>query len=240
MRDLRSVQECGPLPLSVIIPTYQEVARLGLRVEELLPADPREIIIVDGGSTDGTCELARDLARKHSRVAFATATRGRSMQMNAGARMARGEWLLFLHADTVMTDETLFHWHRAVRQDVSLIGGAFSFRLDHPALRYRAMEWYVNRRSRLLTLPLGDQGIFVRRSVFHQLKGYREDYPLLEDRDLVGRLRRFGPFRVLDIPVITSARRIEADGYWKRSLYNFLIQTLFSLGVHPRRLTLWY
>ena len=148
-----------------------------------------------------------------------------------------GRWLLFLHADTRLHER----WFDALRQAESrrAVGGAFRFTLDSPRPAARLIERGVAWRTRWLGLPYGDQGLFVRRDAFEALEGYRP-YPLMEDVDLVRRLRRRGSLLLSPLPVRTSARRWERDGWMRRSVRNLALVALYFAGVPPHRLARSY
>ncbi len=190
----------SPQPvISVILPVLNEAAILAEALSALPQGPDLEIILVDGGSTDATLEVAARFPRVHA----LTAPRGRGVQMNAGARVARGDFFIFLHIDTVLTSGHLAALRQAVR-DSRVRAGAFELRLLPPSPFLRLIAWGANWRSRLFRLPYGDQAIFVRRDLFFALGGYRHRRP--EDLDLVIRLRRFTRLCILTPPVATSAR----------------------------------
>ena len=163
---------------------------------------------------------------------------GRGAQMNAGARRATAPWLLFLHADSRLPAGWADTFER-VASDSSIVGGWFRFALDAPDWQARVIERLVAVRVRLWTLPYGDQGLFVRRDVFAALGGFRE-WPLMEDVDFVRRLARAGRVVGLPLPLVTSARRWQQDGWFRRSARNLTLVALYSLGVAPARLARWY
>ena len=215
--------------ISVIVPTLNEAACIAaclrsVRIQEV----EAEVLVVDGGSTDDTVAIASRRARVVQGV------RGRGAQMNAGARASSGGVLLFLHADTLLHPEGLAAMLRAL-VDPRTAGGTFTLRFDaaHPLLRLYG--WC----TRLPWFRYGDQGIFVRREVFERLGGYRE-MPLLEDVDLLRRMRRHGRLAIVARPVTTSARRFLRRGIVRQQLVNGAILAAYALGISPVRLAGWY
>jgi rSAM/selenodomain-associated transferase 2 len=212
--------------LSVVIPTFNAVGRLGLVLAALGPV--LEVIVVDGGSGDGTAAIAQ----AHT-VHWLEGERGRGTQLRQGAANARGAWLLFLHADTVLADG----WREAV---LSFIGddsnrgkaAVFRFALDDAAPEARRLEAMVAWRSRWLGMPYGDQGLLIHRTLYDALGGYRA-IPLMED---VALIRAIGRQRlvVLDVAAITSAARYRREGWLRRSARNILCLSLYFCGVPPR------
>ena len=171
--------------VSVIIPALNEAGTLPRTLEALRAADPGlQVIVVDGGSTDGT----GDLARTFPDVTVLASRKGRGCQMNAGAAEASGGILWFLHADTRVTPDGIREMRDRMR-DPSVVWGAFRFAVDSPRTRYRWLERGVGLRAGLLGLPYGDQALFVRREAFRRLGGF-PDWPLMEDVAMVRRLRR--------------------------------------------------
>lgn len=225
----------------IVIPTLDEAANL----EELLPlvlpiAD--EVRVADGGSGDGTPELARRLGAR-----LVAAPRGRGLQLQAGAAAGRdgrddaGELLLFLHADSRLPvgareaiEEALFG---AGNEEV--VGGAFCIRYSGGGRLLGLGARLANWRARVTRCPLGDHAIFVRRTVFEELGGFR-DWPLLEDLDFARRLARRGRTVLLPACVLTSARRFERLGVARTVATNWLILLLYLAGVPPRRLARLY
>jgi rSAM/selenodomain-associated transferase 2/rSAM/selenodomain-associated transferase 1 len=219
--------------ISVVIPALDEAARIGALVDALLREPDVDVVVADGGSGDGTAAAA---VAAGARVV--AGPRGRAPQLNAGAAAAGGEVLLFLHADTSLPAG----WARAVRdalRDQRIGGGAFSFATDSPRRELRLIERAANWRGRRLGVVFGDQAIFARREVFAALGGF-PDQALMEDYELVRRLRRRHRFVVLAEPAVTSARRWEARGPWRTSLRNVAITAAYLAGVAPRRLAAWY
>ena len=215
-----------------MVPVLADSEAAGRLLAQLQPEPNVEIVVVDGGGDE---RLAR-MAVEHPRVRLLRATPGRAHQMNVGAAAASGEWLLFLHADSRLPSG----WHEAIaRNDQSVTGGWFRFALDDEAWQARVIERLVSWRVRRLRLPYGDQGLFVRRTVFGSLGGFRE-LPLLEDVEFVRRLVRSGRVRELPLLLRTSVRRYRRDGWFRRSSRNLAIVGLYFAGVSPQRLARWY
>lgn len=217
--------------LSVIIPAINEAAALDSLLPMLQQTEPHEILIADGGSTDGTPEVA---TRHGTRVIHSP--RGRALQMNHAAQTASGEFLLFLHADTTPPPEYARIIMRTLVPGVA--AGAFRFELSERIRLGGIIERLTRLRGSLLELPYGDQGLFLRRSVFQALGGFRE-WPILEDVDLVKRLRRLGRVRITPEAASTSARRWQQSGVLRAFWRHQLILAGHRLGVPPERLVRW-
>ena len=224
----------APHELSIVIPVLNDTERLG-RLLTTIPADPRiDIVVVNGGAPEGRLTA---MCRRPD-VRLLTSAPGRGRQMNVGASAATGRWIVFLHADTRLPPQWTDEICRA-SADPDVVGGSFRFRLDSAAWQARLIERAVDRRVRWLDLAYGDQALFVRRDVFDAMGGFRE-WPLMEDVEFVRRLRRAGRLYHSAQPVVTSARRWERDGWWRRSASNVMLQALFFAGVAPERLAKWY
>ncbi|HWQ34983.1 MAG TPA: TIGR04283 family arsenosugar biosynthesis glycosyltransferase [Blastocatellia bacterium] len=221
------------MAVSIIIPTLNEAAHLAATLARTPSAALREVIVVDGGSTDGTVELALAAG---ARVLLTRANR--ACQMNTGARNATGNTLLFLHADTLLPPDYAEHIERTLTQPDTL-AGAFQFRVDGPQRGLRSIEMMTNWRARVLQMPYGDQAIFMRAAVFHRAGGFPA-LPFMEDFELMRRLRRQGRIGIAPAAVITSARRWLKLGVLKTTLLNQAIITGYLLGVSPARLACWY
>ncbi|GAB6184957.1 TIGR04283 family arsenosugar biosynthesis glycosyltransferase [Thermopirellula anaerolimosa] len=236
------VQESTPQAalelISVIIPTLNEAEHLPSTLQSVKDASGVEVIVADGGSSDDTRRIA-----EQDGCRILVSPPGRARQMNAGARAARGSILLFLHADTRLPK----HFQEAVRQalaedTVSVqppAAGAFRLRIDGPEPPLRWIEWGANLRSRKLQMPYGDQGLFVRTETFHKVGGF-PDLPIMEDFELIRRLRRIGRIVILHSAVITSARRWHAIGPWRTTWIHQKMILGYYLGIPPRRLAEWY
>lgn len=219
--------------ISVIVPALDEGSRIEACLGNLAARAGVEVILVDGGSSDNTCDKAVACG---ARVIVSPAGRGR--QMNTGAQEARGDILLFLHADTILPAD--FQGRIADAAEVpGFAAGAFRFAIDGKGRAFRIIEVFTNLRARLLGMPYGDQGIFLAAKTFRALGGYAE-MPILEDVDLVRRLRRFGRVVIVPSPALTSARRWQRLGAVRTIVINQLILLGFFFRISPFRLASWY
>jgi rSAM/selenodomain-associated transferase 2 len=217
---------------SVIIPTLNEARVIGAAARSLAEVrGEREVIVVDGGSADATAQIARECGLR-----VVAAPRGRGGQMNAGARAARGDALLFLHADTRLPADALELIEHTLAAP-GVCGGHFNLRFDGETREARLLT-RLYPRLRPFGLCYGDSAIFVRREVFEAIGGYRE-VALFEDCDLYRRLRRAGRFVRLERHAVTSSRRFEGRFVRTFALWAAL-QALYWLGVHPNLLARVY
>jgi rSAM/selenodomain-associated transferase 2 len=217
--------------ISVIVPALNEAATIARTLARLREPEVLEIVVVDGRSEDGTAAVARPLA---DRVIETPA--GRARQMNAGAAIARGDVLFFLHADTLPPQGFAAAIVGACGE---AIGGRFDVELDAPGLAYRVIGAAINLRSRWSGLFTGDQGLFVRRDVFESLGGY-PDQPLLEDLALARAMKRRGRTAALRLRVSSSARRWQRHGVLRTVSLMWWIRALYFFGVAPTRIARLY
>lgn len=222
-----------PPRISVVIPTLNAAAHLAAALDPIR-GNVEEIIIADGGSTDDTCHIA---AAADGRVV--RSEKGRGQQMRAGAAAASGDWLLFVHADTVLPagwqEDVSAHAADPVNANRAAV---FSFALDDTSVQARRMERLVAWRTRRLGLPYGDQGLLVSRDFYDRLGGFRA-IPLMEDVDIVRRIGRRN-LTVLDARAVTSAERYRRGGWWGRPVRNIFCLMLYFLRVPPRILVRLY
>jgi hypothetical protein len=218
--------------LSVIIPTRNEADGIARAIASARGAVQVEIIVADGGSTDDTIAVARQAG-----ATVISCTGGRGAQMNAGAAMARGDVLLFLHADSVLPPNYQQHVHDILAAGATV--GAFRLSIDNAHWPLRFVAWCANLRSRWFRLPYGDQALFVSSESFLRLGGFRR-WPLMEDYDFCHRARRLGRIAIAPIAVTTSDRRWRSRGIVRTTLTNWLCIIGFKLGVPIDRLAAWY
>jgi rSAM/selenodomain-associated transferase 2 len=219
--------------LSVIVPTFNEEAVIEATLRRAVEAlSPCELIVADGCSRDRTVANALPYAP----VLTLEMTRGAAL--NHAAAIATGDVLLFLHADTIPPVGAAAAIERAL-QDAGVVGGAFRLRFDYPGRLSRSMSSLVNLRSSLLNTFFGDQALFVRRDVFMCAGGFM-DWSLMEDLEILARLRAHGRLALLDEEVVTSTRRHRRNG-WVRTIGTVWIMTLLHrLGVSSQAMSQWY
>jgi len=222
--------------LSVVLPVYHEAETINEVLEILRRQSDEgvEIIVVDGDPAGSTINAVID-----EKALKMTAPRGRARQMNVGAARAKGDIILFLHADTLLP-RNAFALIRAAVAKKDVVGGAFDLGFDTKRRIFAVTELYVALRTRLTRVPFGDQAIFIIRGYFEQIGGYR-DIPLMEDVDLMKRIRkRCDSIAIIRHKVRTSLRRYERDGVLYCTVRNLALQVLYTWGVPPERLMKWY
>ena len=214
--------------LSIIIPTFNEARSIRAMLEQVAHVRGRnEIIVVDGGSTDETVEIARDLGAQ-----VITSERGRGLQMQSGARVAQGEALWFIHADTMPSPDAAERILEALGHDAEAVGGNFRICFDGNRRAARFLTW-LYPQLRKLGLCYGDSAIFVRASTYKQVGGF-QPFPIFEDLDLVRRLRQRGRLVHLQATVLTSSRRFEGRSFALTFTRWAILQALYWAGVPPR------
>jgi uncharacterized protein len=226
--------------LSIIIPVLYEAERIQTCLANLtrLAGDLNlEVIIIDG---DPQANTLSHLPSAYSHVLKGIQSpKGRGTQMNAGVKIAQGQVLLFLHADTDLPEQALQHIIRTCTQ-APFAGGAFDLAIASPRWSLKLIGKVASWRSRLTHIPYGDQAIFMRKDVFEQVQGY-PDIPLMEDVALMQRLKQQGhPIQILSKTVKVSARRWEKEGIMRCTLRNWSLILLYFLGIAPETLARWY
>ena len=230
--------------LSVIIPTLNAEKSLARTLNCLIPAAVTglvgDVAIVDGGSTDKTEEIADSAGAD-----FISAPKGRGSQLSVGGAAATGDWLLFLHADTVLDPG----WEDEVRKFMGFaqagrfkspdMAAAFKFALDDFSLKARFLERMVALRCILFGLPYGDQGLLISRAFYEKLGGYDATLPLMEDVDLIRRIKR-SQLVLLRTNALTSPERYVKNGFFARSCRNLFCLALFYLRVSPKTIAKIY
>ena len=222
------------MKLTVIVPTLDEAAHLAASLSSL----PREadVVVCDGGSIDETISIA---TRSGARVV--TGSRGRALQMNRGADAARGDTLLFLHADCTLGPDAYHQIQTALDNNDGddVVGGSFRMSIRDASWGLRWIAATSNARARYLHTPYGDQAIFVRRSAFEKLGGF-PDIPFMEDVALVRKLKRLGKLVCVDETVTTGARHWKQLGPVRTTLLNWSMVALYLLGIPAERLEPYY
>jgi len=219
--------------ISIIIPTLNEANVIEETITRLPQSEQVEIVVVDGSSSDGTDEMARKLGAR-----VLSARPSKAVQMNAGAAEARGEVLLFLHADTRLPANFEEKVMAALSRD-GICAGAFTLGIDSNDRGVRFIEQVANWRARFFQMPYGDQALFVSRDLFLEIGGFA-DYPIMEDFELIRRLKKNGKIAILPESVQTSPRRWQNLGVFRTWFLNQIIIGAYFIGIPPQRLAFWY
>jgi len=220
---------------SVIMPVLNEAAVLEhalLSLTQQFAHCEYELLVVDGGSTDASVAIAERYGRVIS------SARGRATQMNNGAKVAQGEVLVFLHADTHLPNDAFDAIEQALAKP-TIVGGAFRLRFDCDQLPYRFVASVTNLRSQFTKIFTGDQAYFIRSQSFRAVGGYPEQ-PLMEDLEIIARLRTIGQVVLLARHITTSARRHKQTGLLRSVLLMWYLRTRYMLGTSPTRLQQLY
>lgn len=205
--------------LSIIIPTLNEADGIASTIASLREAQLSDIMIVDGGSTDDTVEIARDLGCE----VLENVSGGRAGQMNRGAEKCEGGVFLFLHGDTTLPRRAADRLREIAEHSPQIAGGGFVRYFDSPSLFLKLTCWLAGIRSRCFGVFLGDQGIFVRREIFEKLGGFDESLPYGEDLDFSMQMRAIGKTATISPPVLSSARRFDERGPVGQTMFDFPI-----------------
>lgn len=217
-------------PLSIIVPVLNEADNIEAFLKHLQPFRERghEVVLVDGKSSDNTCQLARPWVDRMMSV-----QRGRARQQAIGAKMATGQIFLFLHADTHLPEQADQLICQAVEREEQW--GRFNVRLSGSAIMFRIIAAMMNARSCLTGIATGDQAIFVSRSLYHNSGGF-PDIPLMEDIEFSRRLKKFSRPCCIKTPVCTSSRRWQQNGTFKTIFFMWLLRLQYFFGVSPAKL----
>jgi rSAM/selenodomain-associated transferase 2 len=222
--------------ISIIIPTFNEQERIAGTIQRLREtAGPHqiEVIISDGGSTDMTL---REAGKAGADTVVSSGKKGRSAQMNYGASLAKGDILYFLHADTIPPPAFTSQIKDAVRNNY--LAGCFRLSFDHQHWFLRANCWFT--RFDVNAFRFGDQSLFIRNKTFQNIKGFCEKHIVLEDQEIIRRIKKEARFTVIQKPVITSARKYLLNGIYKTQGSFFLIYVMYRFGVPQSQLIRTY
>ena len=202
--------------ISIVIPTINEANNLPLLLSDLsIIQKVGEIIIVDCGSKDKTIDVANIYGAK----VYKSKERNRGLQLDLGAKNSKGEWLIFLHADTRLTNDWLIKIKSVFKEDKNIIYN-FKFKINNKKKIYRVLEILVNFRSRYLKQPYGDQGLIIHKSIYLKNNGFRK-IPLMEDVDFFRRLKNKEDLKQLNLPIFTSSRKWERTNIFLQALKNW-------------------
>lgn len=219
---------------SIIIPVLNESQNIVAILEDVLKKSQGlwRVIVVDGGSVDDTLEKIKSFP-----ITIISSAKGRAKQMNAGAEVAEGDMLLFLHGDTQLPA----NFNQLLQQfsDSTYQWGRFNIQLDEKYASLSLVSWFVNQRSRITGIATGDQGLFVRRQVFQKMGGF-SNMDLMEDIDFSKRAKRFSKPYCIKQPVITSSRKWLHNGIVRTILLMWWLRFAFFIGVSPQKLHSWY
>lgn len=219
------------MDVSVVIPTLNEAEQIAAAIERAGDAGATEVIIADGGSSDGTCEIANDL-----NCIVVHSPRGRGAQLNKGAARTTGDVLVFLHADNWLEANAL---KQLEAFPVDNLAGCFRQRIEAPEFRYRVLEWGNAFRATWLKMPYGDQGIFIARSLFESIGGF-PNIPLMEELPFMRNVAARTKLRLLPGPLHVSARRWQRNGVIGQTLRNWSLLARYYRGVSPEELAKSY
>ncbi len=218
--------------ISIIIPAYKEGERLEKLTQKFTGIKGCEIVAAMVEGDEATIKPGSDEA------IIVYAQKGRAKQMNAGAAIASGDILIFLHADTAIAPESLADVRLALSEPC-VVGGAYRFKIDASSFAYSLIGFMANLRSRWFKAPYGDQALFIKRDVFQKIGGYK-DMPIMEDTRLVADMKREGKIAIIDDYAITSSRKWMQEGASYTTIRNWLIMLAYKMGAKPETLVKWY
>lgn len=221
--------------ISIVIPVYNEEAKIGDLLSFLKAhnnGEQLELIVVDGGSSDGTVREAKSLGAR----VLESPMKGRANQMNFGAENARGEWLYFLHADTTPPPTFVADIKQKIKEGFEC--GCFRLKFDntHPALRFYG--WFT--RFNIDVFRFGDQSLFVRKALFYKINGFDEQLLVMEDQEIVSRLKNHAQFGIIEKQVVTSARKYQRFGVFRLQFIFTIIVVLFYLNISQEVIAHFY
>lgn len=218
--------------ISIIIPTFNEEENIAETIDQVKKIDPgqyaTEIIVADGNSTDRT----REIAANAGAIVIISEKKGRAAQMNFGASIAKEEILYFLHADSIPPKRFSNYILDAVKRNV--ISGCFRLSFDHKHWFLKANCWFT--RFNVNAVRFGDQSLFVTKEVFNKCGGFREDLLMMEDQEIIHRIKKYGKFTVMNAEIITSARKYSDNGIYRMQVIFFRIWLLYYIGYSQERL----
>jgi rSAM/selenodomain-associated transferase 2 len=215
--------------ISIIIITLNEERFVERLLKQLINVQDIEIIVSDGGSIDRTARVAKSYIDK-----VIVGERGRGVQLNAGAALATGDILWFLHADSIPPDDFKYHIVKTLEKP-GVVGGAFKLKIDSQLSSIKFISNVANLRSLISRIPYGDQSLFIKKEIFQRLNGFK-DIPLMEDIEFGRRLKKEGRIECLRNEIKTCARVWEREGVLKTTLRNWVYVTLFFMGYSPHTL----
>ena len=211
--------------ISIVIPTINEANNLPLLLSDLsISHKEADIIIVDCGSKDKTIDIANIYGAK----VYKSKERNRGLQLDLGAKNSKGEWLIFLHADTRLTNDWFIKIKSVFKEDKNFIYN-FKFKINNKKKIYRVLEILVNFRSRYLKQPYGDQGLIIHKSIYLKNNGFRK-IPLMEDVDFFRRLKNKEDLKQLNLPIFTSSRKWERTNIFLQALKNWKFRRRWLKG----------
>lgn len=217
--------------LSIIIPTYNEADQIASTINNIQVANSlyeMEIIIVDGGSTDTTTQICRQLGA----TVIESERKGRAAQMNRGAAAARFEIIYFLHSDSIPPKDFITQILNAFNDGAE--SGCFRLRFDHKHWFLQANAWFT--RFNVNAVRFGDQSLFVTKNIFLQAGGFREDLLMMEDQEIIHRLKKYGSFKVLNDVVVTSARKYLVNGVFRMQGIFYCIWAMYYIGFSQKQM----